>query len=111
MVALQRLRQGVVDDKAHVWLVDAHAKGNGGGNDLHLVSCPVLLHSLPLLWRQASMVIPAQSTLSGPVAHYVYRPSHEVHDYCSNTCALTASTCSYNTDNLAAPSITIHKAV
>ena len=111
MVALQRLGQGVVDDKAHVWLVDAHAKGNGGGNDLHLVSCPVLLHSLALLWCQASMVVPARLTLSGPAAHCVQNLSHGLHDYHSNTFDLTAFTCSCNTDNLAAPSTTIHKAV
>ena len=64
MIALQRFGQGVVDDKANIWLVDAHAKGNGGRNDLHLVSRPILLHSLPLLWCQASMVIPAQLTVS-----------------------------------------------
>ena len=60
MVALQGFGQGVVDHKAHIGLVDAHAKGNGGSNDLHLVSCPVLLHPLPLIWGQASMVIPAE---------------------------------------------------
>lgn len=31
---LQALGQGVVDDKVHVRLVDAHAKGDGGHNDL-----------------------------------------------------------------------------
>jgi hypothetical protein len=34
VVPLQTLGQGVVDDKAHIGLVDAHAKGNGGNNDL-----------------------------------------------------------------------------
>lgn len=51
MIAFQRLWQRVVDDKAHIWLVDAHAKGNSGSNDLHLVSGPVLLHPLTLIWR------------------------------------------------------------
>lgn len=87
MVALQRFRQRVMDDKAHIWLVDAHAKGNGGCNDLHLVSRPVLLHLLPLIWCQASMVIPAQPTLSGPVAQCVHNLSHGMLGYRS-TCLL-----------------------
>ena len=83
MVPLQRFEEGVVDDEAHVWLVDAHAKGNSGRNDLHLVSRPVLLHPLPLLWCQASMVIPAHVTLSGPAALYVYNWSRGLLDCCS----------------------------
>lgn len=80
MVALQRLGQGVVDDEAHIWLVDAHAKGNGGSNDLHLVCRPVLLHSLPLIWCQASMVVPAHLILSSLAAHGVYTYSCGLHD-------------------------------
>ncbi len=54
-----------MDDKAHIRLVDAHAKGNGGSNDLHLVGGPVLLHPLPLIWRQPSMVVPVRTESSG----------------------------------------------
>ena len=64
MVAFQGLGQGVVDDKAHIRLVDAHAKGNGGSDDLHLVSGPVLLHPLTLIWRQASVVVPAHRNIA-----------------------------------------------
>lgn len=54
-----------MNDKAHIRLVDAHAKGNGGSNDLHLVGGPVLLHPLSLIWRQPSMVVPARTEISG----------------------------------------------
>jgi len=50
-----------MDDEAHIRFVDAHAKGNGGSNDLHLVGGPVLLHPLSLIWRQASMVVPVHT--------------------------------------------------
>lgn len=49
-----------MDDKAHVWLVDAHAKGDSSCNDLDLVARPVLLHPLSLVGRQACMVVPAR---------------------------------------------------
>ena len=77
MVALQRLWQRVVNDEAHIWLVDAHAKGNGGGNDLHLVSGPVLLHFLSVIWCQAGMVVPAQLDMLKQAAHCLY-------EYCYN---------------------------
>ena len=35
VVVLHRLTEGVVDDKAHVWLVYAHTEGYGGYNNLH----------------------------------------------------------------------------
>ncbi len=34
IVVLQGFGEGVVDDKAHIWLVDAHPKGDGGYNQL-----------------------------------------------------------------------------
>ena len=58
MIAFKGLGQGVVDDKAHVRLVDTHAKGDGGSNDLNPVGCPVLLHTLSLIRRQPSMIVP-----------------------------------------------------
>lgn len=62
MVAFQRLGQGVVDDEAHIRLVDTHAKGNGGSNDLHLVTGPPLLHLFTLVCRQPRMVVTATSS-------------------------------------------------
>ena len=61
VVAFKGLGQGVVNDEAHVRLVDAHAKGDGGSNDLNPVGGPVLLHPLKLIRRQPSMVVPAST--------------------------------------------------
>lgn len=40
VVVLDTLREVVVDDKAHIWLVDAHAKCHRGHADLHLAYPP-----------------------------------------------------------------------
>ena len=42
-ISFEGLRQGGVDDKADVFLVDAHAEGNGGDDDLDFVFHPVLV--------------------------------------------------------------------
>lgn len=62
VVAFKGFGQRVVDDEAHVRLVDAHAEGNGGRNDLDLVGGPVLLHPLSLIRGQPSMVVPTHTT-------------------------------------------------
>ena len=36
VVVLDTLREAVVDDKAHIWIVDAHANCHCGHADLHL---------------------------------------------------------------------------
>lgn len=66
VVAFKGFGQRVVDDKAHVGLVDAHTKGNGGSDDLDLVGGPVLLHPLSLIRGQPSMVVPTHTVWSYP---------------------------------------------
>jgi len=48
IIALDVLRQVVVDDKAHVRFVDAHAEGNRGADDAHLVAEKCFLAPRPL---------------------------------------------------------------
>ena len=56
VVALDGLGQVVVDDEAHVALVDAHAEGDGGDDDVHLVAREGVLDAPPLVRRQAGVV-------------------------------------------------------
>mmetsp|Transcript_3809 Transcript_3809/g.13365 ORF Transcript_3809/g.13365 Transcript_3809/m.13365 type:complete len:482 (-) Transcript_3809:980-2425(-) len=56
VVPLQGLGQRVVDDEPDVRLVDPHAKGHSGAQDVHLIIAPLLLDKLPLLRLQARVV-------------------------------------------------------
>ncbi len=56
VVALDGLGQVVVHDEAHVGLVDAHAEGDGGDDDLQVVARRRLLHALALGGGQAGVV-------------------------------------------------------
>lgn len=48
VVALERLGEGVVDDKSNIRLVDTHPKGNGGGHDMDPIGGPVTLDTSPV---------------------------------------------------------------
>ena len=56
VVALQRLGHVVVDDKANVRLVDAHAKGNGRDNDIHILHQELVLDFASLSAVHAGVV-------------------------------------------------------
>ena len=47
---LDTLRHAVMYDKAHIWLVDPHAKRDGGADDDHL-------RKVPLEYRKGSGVV------------------------------------------------------
>ena len=57
MSHLKALWQSVVHDKAHIWLVNAHAEGNSGTDHLQAPRVPFTLHPDALLWGHASMVV------------------------------------------------------
>jgi hypothetical protein len=50
-------RQGVVEDPAHVGLVDAHPKGHGRCKDERFSTHPRLLYRLAIFWRAVSVVV------------------------------------------------------
>lgn len=54
---LQAFGQGVVHYKAHIWLVNAHSKGNGCTYHLQAATLPFPLHLDTLLRGHASMVV------------------------------------------------------
>ena len=56
IVVLQTLRHVVVDDPAHITLVDAHAESDGGAYHLHTVVDEVLLRLVALQGSHASMI-------------------------------------------------------
>ena len=56
VVALDGLGQVVVHDEAHVGLVDAHAEGDGGDDDVDLVAREGVLYARALVRRQAGVV-------------------------------------------------------
>ena len=56
VVAFEAPRQRGVDDGADVGLVDAHAEGDGGDDDLELAGEELLLHALAALGVEARVV-------------------------------------------------------
>lgn len=54
---LQAFGQGVVHYKAHIWLVNAHPKGNGCTYHLQATTLPFPLHLDALFRGHASMVM------------------------------------------------------
>ena len=56
VVAFDILGQVKVDDEAHVGFVDAHAKGDGGDNDLHVVADEGFLIAVALGILQTRMI-------------------------------------------------------
>ena len=54
---LKAFRQSVMHDKAHVWLIDPHSKGNGGTYHLHHPAAPLPLHLDALLGSHTSMIV------------------------------------------------------
>ena len=63
VVALDILRQVVVDDEADVRLVDAHAEGDGGADHPHLVAQEQLLVPRALLRRQPRVIGPRRHAI------------------------------------------------
>ena len=57
IVALKTFWDGIVDDKANVWLVYSHPEGNGCNNNIGLASLPLLLNFLLLFRLHACMVV------------------------------------------------------
>ena len=56
-VALKRPRDRVVNNEAHIPLIDAHAECDGGYDHLNLVAHPLALDFVSLLYRQLRMVV------------------------------------------------------
>ncbi len=56
IVGLEGLGHVVVDDKTHVGFVDAHAKGNGGDNDIDILHQELVLSARTLCRIHARMV-------------------------------------------------------
>ena len=56
VVAFERRRQGRVEDRAHVCLVDAHAEGDGRNDDLKLAREKSPLHPLAMVRLKPGMV-------------------------------------------------------
>ena len=56
IIALQRLRNVIVNHKAHIGLVDAHAKGDGSHNDVDLLHEEVVLRLRASGRVEASMI-------------------------------------------------------
>ena len=59
--------QVVVDDKPHVGLVNAHAKGDGGTNHPHIVAQKLFLMFRALFGRQAGMIRFGRNAILGEV--------------------------------------------
>ena len=56
-VALKRPRERVVNNEAHVPLIDTHAECDSGYDHLDLVAHPLALDFVSLLYRQFRMII------------------------------------------------------
>ncbi len=77
VIAFDALGQVVVQHKAHVGLVDPHAKGDGGDDDLHIVADEQLLVVFALLIGQPGVIgahgKPFALQQAGQVIHLVAR--------------------------------------
>jgi len=56
-VSLETLGDAVVDHEPHVVLVNSHAKGNGGHNNLDIVPHPPLLNVFLVVIVELSMIV------------------------------------------------------
>ena len=79
VIAFDALGQVVMQHKAHVGLVDAHAKGDGGHDDLHIIADEQLLIVFALFIGQPGVIgahrKPFALQQAGQVIHLFARES------------------------------------
>ena len=95
IIALNALRQIIVHHEAHITLVDAHTKSNGGTHHIYFVVDESLLHPITSRRRQSGMISHrphslllqlGSHTLRGLTTHTIYdaalarMTSYECHD-------------------------------